>query len=190
MLFNNLVLKLHSILYALSAYNGNPLHSKCTISLTCIHPGTNRTRQVEFHVVDNRHHYLVCNHALSLIWLRSHMPSKAINMTKASVLKDYLQAFKGLGSIPGECSIHLKPDAIPVVHLPRKILVALKDRCKPSLTVWRKWGYFRKYTSRPTGSVRWYLPGKLRVCLDPHDLNKMFSVHITLSRPFMMFYPN
>ena len=48
-------------------------------------------------------------------------------------MKEFPQAFKGLGSIPGECSIHLKPDAVPVVHPPRRIPVALKDKCKAEL---------------------------------------------------------
>ena len=79
-------------------------------------------------------------------------------MTKTSVLKDYTQAFMGLGSIPGECKIHLKPDAIPVVYPPRKIPVALKDRCKAELDRMEKMGIIKKkYMSRPTGSIRWYL---------------------------------
>ena len=36
----------------LSAYDGNPLHSKGTITLQCTHQGLNRTGLVEFHVVD------------------------------------------------------------------------------------------------------------------------------------------
>ena len=36
----------------LSAYDGNPLHSKGTITLQCTHQGLNPTGLVEFHVVD------------------------------------------------------------------------------------------------------------------------------------------
>ena len=38
----------------LLAYNGNPLHSKGTINLTCRHADTNNTGLVEFHVVDTQ----------------------------------------------------------------------------------------------------------------------------------------
>ena len=53
--------------------------------------------------------------------VESKQPAAPGHTTKATVLKDYPQAFKGLGSISGVCSIHLKPDAIPVVHPLRKI---------------------------------------------------------------------
>ena len=35
------------------------------------------------------------------------------HITKTSVLKDYPEAFKCLGSIPGECTIHLNRDSNP-----------------------------------------------------------------------------
>ena len=98
------------------------------------------------------------------------------HMTKKSVLKDYTHAFKGLNSIPGECKIHLKPDAIPIVHPPRKIPVALKDRCKAELDRMEKMGVIQK-VHEPTDWVNSMVlvekkSGKLRICLDPHDLNK------------------
>ena len=55
------------------------------------------------------------------------------HMTTTLVLKDYTQTFNGLGLIPGECKIRLKPDAIRVVHYTRRIPIALKDRCKAEL---------------------------------------------------------
>lgn len=121
-----------------SAYNGNSLLSKGIISLTCTHAGTNRTGQVGFHVVDTRStplfglqsciefDHVKITYSVESTQLQGHM-------TKAKVLRDYSQAFKRLGSIPGECSINLKLDAIPVVHPPRRIPVALKDKCRAEL---------------------------------------------------------
>ena len=165
----------------LSAYDGNPLHSKGTITLQCTHQGLNRTGLVEFHVVDT--------HSTPLLGLQSCIEFDLVkityavetkqpqdHMTKNSVLKDYTHAFKGLGSIPGECKIHLKSDAIPVVHPPRKIPVALKDRCKAELDRMEKMGVIQK-VHEPTDWVNSMVlvekkSGKLRICLDPHGLNK------------------
>ena len=101
----------------LSVYNGNPLHSKGTKCLACTHPGTNRTGQVEFHVADTQLMPLFGVQScveFDLVKItyavESNQPQG--HMTKASVLKDYPQAFKGLGSIPGECLIHLESDAL------------------------------------------------------------------------------
>ena len=147
----------------------------------CTHPGTNRTGQVEFHIVDTQSMPLFgLQSCVEFIWFKityaveSNQPQG--HMTKASVLKDYPQAFKGLGSIPGESSIHLKPDVIPLVHPPRKIPVPLKDRCKAELDHMENMGVIQK-VHEPTDWVNSMAlveknSGKLRVCLDPHDLNK------------------
>ena len=100
-------------------------------------------------------------------------------MTEASVLKECAQVFKGIGSILGECSIHLIPDAVPVVHPPRKIPVALRDRCKDELDRMEKIGVIKK-VGEPTEWVNSIVvvekkSGKLRICLDPNDLNKVIQ---------------
>ena len=72
--------------------------------------------------------------------------------------------------------VHLKPDAIPVVHPPCKIPVTLKDRCKGELDRMKSIGVIQR-VQEPS---QWVNPmvivkkksGQLRICLDPHDLNK------------------
>lgn len=167
----------------LSAYNGNPLHSKGTINLTCRHAGTNHTGLVKFHVVDTQSTPLFGLKScieFDLVKITyavdSKQPAVPGGMTKSSVLKDYAEAFNGLGAIPGECSIHLKPDAVPVVHPPRRIPVALKDRCKAELDRMESLGVIQK-VQEPSQWVNSMTivekkSGKLRICLDPHDLNK------------------
>ena len=93
----------------LSAYNGNPLHSKGTIKLTCMHAGTNHTGQVEFHVVNTQSSPLFGLKScieFDLVKITYAVDNKQPvadgHMTKSSVFKDS-QLFKGLGSIPGVC---------------------------------------------------------------------------------------
>lgn len=165
----------------LSAYNSHPLKTEGTISLTCTHLGTANTKQVEFHVVNTQSTPLfglqscVEFDLVKITYSVENHQSQSY-MTKASVLKEYAQVFKGIGSIPGECSIHLILDAVPVVHPPRKIPVALRDRCKDELDRMEKVGVIKK-VDEPTDWVNSMVvvekkSGKLRICLDPHDLNK------------------
>ena len=50
--------------------------------------------------------------------------------TKTNVLQEYKDLFEGVGLLPGEVKLHLKPDAVPVINPPRCIPVALRDRFK------------------------------------------------------------
>ena len=42
------------------------------------------------------------------------------------LIKAYPDRFEGIGKFPGTYHIHLKEDAIPVVHPPRKCLIAIR----------------------------------------------------------------
>ena len=48
-------------------------------------------------------------------------------LDKASILSGYSDVFDDLGLITGECKIHLDPNAIPVVHPPRRVPIAIRD---------------------------------------------------------------
>ena len=165
----------------LSAYNGHTLKLRGTITLSCTHPRSNHTSLVEFHVVETK--------SLPLFGLQSSIDFQLIKLTyavdghtaqahctKESVLSEYPKLFEGIGSIDGECHLRIKPKAIPVVHPPRRIPVALRERCKAELERMEKLGVIEKVTE-PTKWVNSMVvieksQGKLRICLDPHDLNK------------------
>ncbi|XP_053395631.1 uncharacterized protein LOC128555874 [Mercenaria mercenaria] len=77
---------------------------------------------------------------------------------------------------PRQCSIYLKHDAKPVVHPPRRIPVALRDKCKKELDKMEKLGVITK-VSEPTEWVNSMVTvqkksGDLRIVLDPGDLNR------------------
>lgn len=46
------------------------------------------------------------------------------------ILSEYEDVFTGLGCVPGLHHIQLNPDATPVIHPPRKVPIALKNRVK------------------------------------------------------------
>ncbi|KAJ8351148.1 hypothetical protein SKAU_G00226240 [Synaphobranchus kaupii] len=77
----------------------------------------------------------------------------------------------------GECNIHLDPAATPVACPPRRIPIALHSRLKEELQKMENTDIIAKVTE-PTEWVNALVvvekprTGKLRVCLDPRDLNK------------------
>lgn len=94
-----------------------------------------------------------------------------------NVLQEYSDVFTGLGKIKGvEHTIRLKPDAIPVVHPPRRVPVKLREQLKEELNRMEELKVIEK-VSKPTEWVNSLVVvrkknNKIRVCMDPSDLNK------------------
>ncbi|XP_056880704.1 uncharacterized protein LOC130521067 isoform X1 [Takifugu flavidus] len=119
---------------------------------------------------------------LQIVWIlrkqssqrERHLPSKRKAIQDLQQVEPFC---KGIGLFPGECTIHLDPKAIPVVHPPRRVPIALRKRLKMELQNMEKQQVIIKVTE-PTEWVNSMVAaekprtGKLRVCLDPKDLNK------------------
>ena len=91
------------------------------------------------------------------------------------LLRDYDDVFTGLGYLPGEYHIEVDPDVKPVQHAPRRVPVPLKAKLKEKIEEMEQHGIIIKETE-PTewisSLVAVQKPEKLRVCIDPRDLNK------------------
>ena len=101
----------------------------------------------------------------------------------------YEDLFQGLGSFPGVHKIQLKPDATPIIHPPRKIPVAPREKLERELQRVAELGVITKFkVSEPTDWVNSLAnpekhgTGALRVCLDP----KQSSVNTTHCQPWMI----
>lgn len=85
------------------------------------------------------------------------------------------QLFVGLGCLPNMHTIKLDPAVQPVVHPPRRVPVSLRDRVKTELQRMEQMGVIVKQTE-PTEWVNSMVtvvkPGKVRICIDPKDLNR------------------
>ncbi|XP_033731758.1 uncharacterized protein K02A2.6-like [Pecten maximus] len=100
-------------------------------------------------------------------------------LDKSTVETEYSDLFTGLGCLPDKVKIELKSDAEPVVEACRKIPFALHDQLKVELDYMEKINVIQKI-DKP---VEWvnslvvvHKPnGKLRVCLDPRNLNKFIK---------------
>ena len=102
--------------------------------------------------------------------------TKSKFMTKESVLHDYKDIFEGQGTFETKSKIRIDEKATPVVHPPRRFPHAIRDRLHDELTEMENSGIIAKVTE-PTEWVNSLVviekPNKkLRICLDPRDLNK------------------
>ncbi|CAG2235185.1 unnamed protein product [Mytilus edulis] len=84
---------------------------------------------------------------------------------------------KGLGCLPGTHKIRINKTVAPVVHAPRKIPIAIKDKVKAELDRMEDIGVIFKQQEPKNRSYLVMLTviksnGKIRICIDPRDLNK------------------
>ena len=96
----------------------------------------------------------------------STLPQNDSLLTKNTVIEAYKHFFSGLGDLGGEITIHLKENATPVVHPPRRVPHAIKQRLKEELDKMENTGVIDKVTTR----TDWVIEkenGKLGICLDP-----------------------
>ena len=91
------------------------------------------------------------------------------------MLKGYDEVVFGLGCLPGEHPIEIDHSFTSVVHPPRKVPLAFKEQIKEELERMENAGVVVKQTE-PTNWVNSMVtvikPEKIRVCIDPRDLNQ------------------
>lgn len=166
----------------LKSYSGHKMTTNGTITLPC-KLGSNMY-SVIFHVVDKdvkpvlgadtcEHMGLVKRvHRVDPIEIEK-CPSDNI---PPDIQKEYGDIFTGLGCLPGKHSIKIDTDVTPIIHAPRKVPLALKNKLKTELNRMERLGVIIKQ-DKPTSWVNSMVTvvkpnGKLRICIDPKDLNK------------------
>nr|XP_022902184.1 uncharacterized protein K02A2.6-like [Onthophagus taurus] len=98
-----------------------------------------------------------------------------LNVSSEAFVKQNKDVFEGLGTFHDLCKIEIRNDAKPVVNVPRRVPLAIKDRLKQTLIDLEKREIISK-VEKPTGWVNNLviieIPNKsLRLCLDPKYLN-------------------
>ena len=109
-------------------------------------------------------------------------------LTKQDILSQYSSCFEGIGRFPGDpYRFHLKPDYKPARHAPRKVPVHLEAAFKEEIDSLVRQGILEEVkehtdwvnsyviVEKDTGNQ--HAPNhtvkkKLRICLDPRDLNE------------------
>ena len=109
-------------------------------------------------------------------------------LTKQEILSHYSSCFEGIGHFPGDpYKFHLKPDHKPARHAPQKVPVHLEEAFKEEINSLVRQGILEEVkehtdwvnsyviVEKDTGNA--HAPNhtvkkKLRICLDPRDLNE------------------
>ena len=174
----------------LKSYSGHFIDVKGIATLPCELKG--RKYQVKFHIVNSevptvlsantcaemglvqRIHAIESNHSKPSQPPPLSTHTSSVNTDKSDMLKDYPDLFSGLGCLPGEHTIKIDPAVSPVVHPPRKVPVAIKEKVKKELDRMESARVIVRQTE-PTDWVSSMVtvikPNKVRICLDPRDLN-------------------
>lgn len=160
----------------LTAYDGQSLKVKGACKLTCQY--REKTVMLDFDIVHtNAPPVLGMRACLDLDLVRLIHMVDVQPKTLTDPTDEFADVFQGIGLFPGECTLHLKPDATPVVCPPRRIPYALRERLKGELDEMVKNDIIEKVTE-PSEWVNALVvvekpkTGKLRICLDPRPLNK------------------
>ena len=162
--------------HKLISYTGQYLNTTGEAKIKCIHK--DKQLDLNFHVVDMQAQPILGLQScieLQLVQLLLSVDQTKPEMTEDSVKKEYSHLFSGMGDI-GLARIETKPDAKPVIDAPRRVPHALKDRLKGELDKMVEQNVIERVTE-PTDWVSSLVVvekpnGKLRVCLDPRNLNK------------------
>ncbi|XP_021361397.1 uncharacterized protein K02A2.6-like [Mizuhopecten yessoensis] len=170
----------------LSAYSGHTLDTLGSCQLTCQHKG--KSVELHFHVVKTQSTPILGMRPcldlglIKLVYTCSvDSPVSKVSdsqpLNKDTVLSEYKDVFEGIGLLKGECHIKTDPSVPPVVHPPRRVPLSLREGLKEELARMESLEIITKVID-PTEWVSSLVvvknpeSGKLRVCIDPKDLNK------------------
>ena len=146
----------------LTSYSGHHIKTLGTTNVTCV--CKNVEYNVQFFMTEMDSTAILGVEACQRLGLIERLCSISVDITE-----EYADSFKG------EYKIKLDPSVQPVVHAPRKVPVALHDRVKEELQRMENDGVIKKQ-EEPTDWVNSMVivetPKKLRICIDPRDLNK------------------
>lgn len=172
--------------YTLKMYNTSTIRPLGNTQLQVTNPKNSTTYNTEFVVIEKDCTPLLGNHSLqamelmnwkkeNILRVKHHLPAP---LSKKQFFMDYPDVFEGVGRLEGLYHLVLDENAQPVVHAPRKVPVALKPLLKAEPTKLQEMNIIAP-VSEPTSWVSSSLmvvkPKKVRICINPKDLNKTLN---------------
>ena len=155
----------------LSTYSGEHLKVAGQCVLPCEHNG--EIHPVNFIIVDSVD-------SDTILGLKSscdmHLVQRCDDVKVESLIDSYKDVFQGLGCLDGEYHMTIDESVPPVIHPPRRVPIALRDKLREELDRMER----DNIICRVEEPTRWVNPmcivtkksGQLRLCLDPKDLNR------------------
>jgi len=165
----------------LKLYNQQDMFPAGAISLYC--EAKNNKKKIHFEVVDKAPVSLLSGRAaeaLGLLQIDRECLVNSINatserMTEEELTAVYSDVFGGLGRLPGELHIDVDVDIKPVQNTRRRVPVPVLDELRVKIEDLVANNIISK-VEQPTPWISNIVcvkkPGKLRICIDPQNLNK------------------
>ena len=167
----------------LTAYNGESIRHYGTLKIQCAH--RQHGCDIEFYVADTPGPAITCLpscRAMNLVVMNCEVNTSTsqndVIYCKEDLCRTYPDRFQGIGTFEGTFHITTDPTVTPVVHAPRRCSIHLHDEIRKELDIMVDLGVIAKVIE-PTDWVpslvysrKWKSNGRLRVCLDPKELNK------------------
>ena len=165
----------------LTSFSGHKLKPTGIVQLPCKIQGNNF--DIDFYIVDSSVPSVLGSSTCRDIGLiqrlynihANEMPQQKKDLPQ-DIESSYKDLFEGLGCMPDTYSIKVDPSVKPVIHPPRKVPISMKEKVKSELLRMESEGVITKQTE-PTDWVNSMVVvpkpnGKVRICIDPRDLNK------------------
>ena len=168
----------------LTMYNGTVMHPVGKCKVTCTRG--NSKHLLEFQVVDcDVKPLLSAETCQKLKFLQvlvndkhdkeAMAPEKMSVNATSDIFQEYADVFEGIGCLDESYHIEIDPSVKPVIHPPRRVPVTLKDPLKKELNRMVEEGILapvKDPTDWVSSMVTVVKPDKLRICIDPKDLNR------------------
>ncbi|XP_061190307.1 uncharacterized protein K02A2.6-like [Saccostrea echinata] len=162
-------------------YNGITIKPLGKLALLVTNSKNQMTQEADFVIIKDNCTPLLGNNTLQdmelLQWNSENILtiSNYSPITKEQLLTEYKNVFEGIGRLEGDFNLVVDKFIPPVAHPPRRVLLALKAQLKDKLDRLENLNIIAQ-VSEPTPWVSSCLmvvkPNKLRICIDPKDLNK------------------
>lgn len=136
------------------------------------------TKKVHFQIVKDAEISLLSGkacQALQLLSFSEDILHVSTSTSKEQILNEYADVFNGLGKLPGVYHIETDPNVKPVQNNPRRVAIPTEEELKAKIDELEQMEVLAKVTE-PTPWISSMVvkktPKKLRICLDPQNLNK------------------
>ena len=166
--------------FKLSAYNGSrrPVIGSCILNIFTKH----KIHSVQFIVIDSNSPSIIGLKTREDLNLLKRLSNININ-SDIDFYTECANCFGDIESLKHEYKIQLKSNVEPVIHAPRRVPLALKDKLRHELDKMKRLDIMQEVPI--SGSSEWVNSmvivekpnGKLRICLDLSDLNKATKRH-------------
>lgn len=168
--------KLHKSNVTLKSFSGDVVNTIGSKSLICQTNGARR--KLRFQVVDSKQMPLLSATTCQALGIIKMQPINAIESSKAEcmqLLDEFADVFEGDGRLQGKVHLEIDETITPVQQHPRRVPVALRNELKELLADLEQRNIVQKvdeHTEWASNCLLLKRKGKMRLCIDPHELNQ------------------